>query len=256
MSLPSVDVLVNTRPSFVRERVLAELGQRILSGYYPPGDLLPTEAQLSTEFGVSRTALREAMKMLAAKGMVISRQRAGTKVQPSTSWNRLDAEVLEWMSEMDPDPIFVRGLTEARQVIEPAAAGLAALRATARDLAAMEDAYQGMCAAPAGDIVTFSAADVRFHVSILRASENPIFANLANMIGQALLNSFKFTTGAAKDYRQTLAAHGEVLEAIRMRQSKVAEAKMRALVSIASRDLILAVEQMQSQQRMDRDAQD
>ena len=97
-------------PTFVRERVLATLGQRILSSHYPPGSTLPTEAQLCAEFGVSRTAMREAIKMLAAKGLVVSRQRAGTRVQDAASWNRLDTDVLTWMSNVEPDPEFVAGL--------------------------------------------------------------------------------------------------------------------------------------------------
>ena len=102
--------------------MLAELGRRILAGQYPQHSALPTELQLCAEFGVSRTAMREATKMLAAKGLVISRKRAGTLVQDSSVWNRLDPDVLSWMSSTEPDPEFVRGLIEARLAIEPAAA--------------------------------------------------------------------------------------------------------------------------------------
>lgn len=239
-----------------RDRVTSELARRILSGAYPPGFVLPTEAALSVELGVSRTALREAMRMLAAKGLVATRQRAGTSVCQPASWNRLDADVLHWMSEIEPDPVFVRGLTEAREVIEPAAAAMACRRASARDLAVIEAAYEAMCAAPSDDVASFAAADVRFHLAILNASENPVFANLGNMIAQALLNAFKFTTTAMQDYRLTLDAHGEVLEAIRLRQPEVAEARMRALISIASQDLALAVQQMKVPRPVQRETKD
>src|SRR3954469_10037212 len=81
---------------FVSQRVLAELGRRILAGQYTQHAALPTELQLCAEFGVSRTAMREATKMLAAKGLVVSRKRAGTLVQNSRLWNRLDPDVLSW----------------------------------------------------------------------------------------------------------------------------------------------------------------
>lgn len=224
--------------SFVRERVLGVLGRRILSGHYKQNVVLPTEAQLCEEFGVSRTAMREAIKMLAAKGMIVSRQRAGTRVQEASNWNRLDSDVLEWMNGIDFDPDFVRGLIEARQAIEPAAARLAAMRATAKDLALIEEAYEAMCAAPTTDLAACAEADVAFHASILRASHNPIFAGLVSLIGQSLANSFRLTTSVSQSYVTTLDAHGDVLEAIRLRQPEIASERMRALIEIASSDLL------------------
>lgn len=224
--------------SFVRERVLAVLGRRILSGHYEPGSKLPTEAQLCLEFGVSRTAMREALKMLTAKGLVVSRQRAGTHVQDAATWNRLDPDVLDWMSAGEPDPEFMRGLLEARLAIEPAAARLAAMRATSADLAKIEAGFNAMRSAPLSDLVACSEADVKFHLSILQASHNPVFAGLGGLIGQALANSFKLTTSVSQSYMATLSAHGEVLEAIRLRQPDIASERMRALIDIASSDFV------------------
>ena len=229
----------------VRERILGILGRRILSSHYPPGSMLPTEAQLCDEFGVSRTAVREAVKMLAAKGLVVSRQRTGTRVQDAASWNRLDADVLDWMSGIEPDPEFVAGLIEVRQALEPAAARIAALRATAHDLALIEEAYQQMCAAPLEDLAACAEADVHFHVRILQASHNPVFAGLGNLIGQALSNSFRLTTSVSRSYAATLNAHGEVLEAIRLRQPEIASQRMSALIDIASADLVRHIDDMQ-----------
>ena len=235
---PSADFKTAAPASFVRERVLGMLGRRILSSHYPQGSTLPTEAQLCAEFSVSRTAMREAIKMLAAKGLVVSRQRAGTRVQEAVSWNRLDPDVLEWMNAGEPDPDFVRGLIEARLAIEPAAARLAAIRATAQDLALIDAAYQSMCAAPTSDLAACVQADFAYHSSILRASHNPVFAGLVSLIGQALKNSFRLTTSVTKNYVATLAAHGDVVEAIRLRQPDIASERMRALIDIASSDLI------------------
>lgn len=225
---------------FVSQRVLAELGRRILAGQYPQHSALPTELQLCAEFGVSRTAMREATKMLAAKGLVMSRKRAGTLVQDSSLWNRLDPDVLSWMSSTEPDPEFVRGLIEARLAIEPAAAQLAAKRASASDLARIEAGYLAMRAADLSDLAACADADVAFHVSILNASHNPVFAGLASLIGKALENSFRLTTSVSRNYAETLDAHGDVLEAIRLRKPDQAKARMRALINIASTDLVNA----------------
>jgi DNA-binding FadR family transcriptional regulator len=222
----------------IRDRVTSGLAKQILSGEVLQGALLPTEAELAAKFKVSRTALREAVRTLAAKGLVETRQRAGTRVRASDEWNRLDTDVLGWMGEIEPDLDFVRGLTEARQIIEPAAAEMAARRATARNLAAIEEAYDAMCAAKLTDLDACARADVAFHVAILRASRNPVLANLGNVIGAALMNAFRLTTSASVNYRKTLAAHGEVFEAIRMRHADIARDRMQALLGIATEDLM------------------
>jgi DNA-binding FadR family transcriptional regulator len=224
--------------SSIRDRVASGLARQILSGEVPQGALLPTEAELAAKFKVSRTALREAVRTLAAKGLVETRQRAGTRVRSADDWNRLDTDVLRWMGEVEPDLDFVRGLTEARQIIEPVAAEMAARRATARNLAVIEEAYDAMCAAKLTDLDACARADVAFHVAILRASRNPVLANLGNVIGAALMNAFRLTTSASVNYKKTLAAHGEVLEAIRMRHADIARARMQALLGIATEDLM------------------
>jgi DNA-binding FadR family transcriptional regulator len=190
------------------------------------------------ELGVSRTALREATRTLAAKGLIESRQRAGTRVRAAEDWNRLDPDMLSWMAAIEPDLDFVKGLTEARKIIEPAAAELAALRATARNLASIEEAYEAMRAADIADLGACADADVRFHIAILKASRNPVLANLGNVIAAALLNAFRLTTSASIRYSKTLDAHGEVLEAIRMRKARDARIRMQALLDIATADLL------------------
>ncbi len=222
----------------IRDRVTSQLAMRILSGHYPQGAALPTEAELGAEFGVSRTALREATRTLAAKGLIETRQRAGTRVRASEDWNRLDSDILTWMGAIEPDLDFVKGLTEARQIIEPAAAELAAERATARNLATIEEAYEAMCVADLSDLDACARADVSFHIGILKASQNPVLANLGNVIGAALMSSFRLTTSASINYSRTLAAHGEVVEAIRMRKGEEARVRMQALLGIATQDLL------------------
>ena len=222
----------------LKDRIARDLGQRILSGFYPPLAVLPTEAEFCAQYAASRTALRDALLTLSAKGLIEARKRAGTRVRPPAEWNRLDAQVLEWMGEIEPDLDFVRGLIEARLVIEPAAARLAAKMASSGDLAVIESAYEAMCAAPEFDLAACLDADVRFHSGILRASRNPVFANLANMLAAALNFSFRLTTSVTENYQRTLSAHGDVLEAIRLRREDDAQEQMRALIDIASLDLL------------------
>ncbi len=223
----------------IRERVLETLGRRILAGVYPEETALPTEAKLAEEFGVSRTALREAVKMLAAKGLLVSRQRAGTIVQQSSLWNRLDVDVLDWMSASEPDPEFLRGLIEARRAIEPAAARFASMRASSRDLAEIESAYDAMCANANRSLAAWTDADVAFHTAVLRASRNPVFVALVSLISQALAQTIRLSTSTNSDMDTTLVAHWNVLEAIRLRQPDLAYDRMQALIDRATSDLKL-----------------
>lgn len=220
-----------------RTLVTSTLAKRILSGQIVPGARLPTEAELADSLGVSRTALRESLRTLAGKGLIATRTRAGAVVQPSANWNHLDPELLAWREELEPDLDFVRGLTEARQVIEPAAAALAADRATGHDLGRIEDGFDAMRRADTGDIEASVAADEAFHVAILAASHNPVFVNFGALIGSALRSSFRLTTSASDNFAATLNIHGDVLEAIRMRRAADARHLMSQLLDIANRDL-------------------
>src|SRR5207244_4849669 len=109
-------------------RVAHEIGRRIVSGAIAEGSLLPRESELAAEHQVSRQAIREALKVLAAKGLVASRRRAGTRVRARAFWNLLDPNVLAWHPAGNVDPTFLNDLVELRQLIEPAAAELAARR--------------------------------------------------------------------------------------------------------------------------------
>jgi GntR family galactonate operon transcriptional repressor len=225
-----------------RDLITGTLAKRVLSGQLQPGDLLPTEAKLCVSLGVSRTALRESMRTLAGKGLIESRKRVGTSVRPRTKWNMLDPELLGWWNEIEPDPSFVRALIEARQAIEPAAAGLAAKHATGQDLGLIQEGYEAMKAAPVDDLEAFVEADESFHLAILTASHNPVFASFGALIGSALTHSFRLTTPVSQNFRATLSIHGDVLEAIRLRSEDEARSAMLLLLEIAIADLRKAME--------------
>jgi DNA-binding FadR family transcriptional regulator len=117
------------RSERLSEKVAGTLGRRIVSGRYRPGEILPTEPKIQMEFGVSRTAVREAIRVLSAKGLTASRPKIGTRVRPMADWNMLDPDVLRWQMDQSPTEEFIQSLFEMREIIEPAAAARAAERA-------------------------------------------------------------------------------------------------------------------------------
>jgi DNA-binding FadR family transcriptional regulator len=128
----------------VHEAVVRSIAQRVLGGQYLPEAALPREDELAEEFGVSRTSIREAIKVLSAKGLIETRQRIGVRVRPRNEWRLLDPAVLSWHPNISQDEELLTGLLEARRLIEPAAAEMAAARANSKDLVAIETAYLGM----------------------------------------------------------------------------------------------------------------
>src|SRR5215471_18446495 len=124
-----------------------DIGARILKGEFAPGALLPREAEWGRSYGVSRTAVREAIKMLMAKGLIVSRPKIGSRVQPRSSWNLLDRDVLAWYCAATDYRHFLASMQQVRHILEPEAAALAASNHTAAQLAAIESALDGMGAA-------------------------------------------------------------------------------------------------------------
>lgn len=217
-------------------QVVHTIGRRILSGAIRPGELLPTDPALRA----SRTVLREAIKVLAAKGLVESRPKTGTRVRSPQSWNLLDPDVLAWQQEGTPQPAFLRKLTEVRLIIEPAAAERAALRAGPAALAALEAAFRDMDAAMARspvDYESFDQADIRFHRAILQACDNDVLEQMSAMVYSALLVSFHATSRLPGRARSSLPRHRAILEAIRGHQPRRAGAAMRRLVKSTAREI-------------------
>ncbi len=225
----------------VHQQVVKAIAQAILGNEIAQGEHLPSESDLCARYNVSRSALREAIKVLATKGLVSARPRVGTTVRQREEWNLLDADLLSWSMELEPDADFVLSLIEARQVIEPAAARFAALRASEADIAPMETAFREMeRAKTARDFAAFNKADIEFHKALLRASRNAVFQQLSTTIGAALAYSFRITVDRARDPGASLSNHGEVVDLIRARDSSAAYAAMARLLDIAILDLGLS----------------
>src|SRR5690606_34269826 len=154
---------------------LWELGFAIVSGRYPQGSILPSDSELLERFGVSRTVLREALKTLAAKGLIEARARIGTRVLPRGRWNLFDADVLAWHFELGPDIAFLRSLAEVRIGIEIEAAALAAERASPEQAETMIACVDRM--AGAENPADFARHDLEFHRAVAEASGNPFMAS-------------------------------------------------------------------------------
>jgi DNA-binding FadR family transcriptional regulator len=223
-------------------QVAHDIGRRILGGLVKPGELLPRETELSQRLGVSRTALREAIKVLAGKGLIESRPKTGTRVRPRESWNFLDPDVLTWACEANNPEHYVDELYELRRVIEPAAAAFAADRASADDIARMEAAFEAMTAA-GDDEQAFTGPDVTFHLSILRATGNELLRSLGSVVEVALSISIKLSIASPRDHRHSLPLHGAVLKAIRRHDAAGAREAMLLLIDISKRDISAAYRQ-------------
>lgn len=216
----------------VHGQTVEALARRILSGEIPEGATLDLLA-LREELDVSLTALREALKVLSAKGIIDARQKRGTFVRPRSAWNTLDGDVMRWRSAGPPDFDLLENLTEVRTIVEPAAARLAADRADDDDLVALTEALDRMAQADdtAADAV---AADLDFHRALLAATHNPLLVEMERVIANGLAQRDKVVHNAPAD--DPVPSHRAVLDAIRARDAAAAEQAMRALVDKASED--------------------
>lgn len=206
-----------------------DIGARILKGEFMPGSLLPNEAAWCAAYGVSRTAVREAIKMLAAKGLIVSRPKIGSRVQPRNAWNLLDRDVLAWRWATSDQHHFLANVQELREILEPEVAALAALNRTAPQLAEMEAAYRGM--ADAENVGDWNLNDVKFHLAILNAAGNELLVPLGFLIESALGNMFAFTATHSTEMRKVLPLHDAILRAIRRRAPEAARRAVRALLA-------------------------
>lgn len=217
-------------------QTLDALGCAIVAGRYPPGAAVPPEPTLGAGLGVSRTVVREAVKSLAAKGLLVTGPKLGTRVLPPDQWNWFDPDVVAWQARSGLTRGFLRDLQELRRIVEPAAVRLAAQRATAADLAGLEAAYAGMRQAVehGGDYVSH---DLRFHQGLLQASHNRMFVQMSKALGALLRTSFEISTSRTQGPAQSLPLHRAVLDAVAARRPAQAERAIAALIDGAAQDI-------------------
>lgn len=224
--------MTQNRPRGVHGQTVETLARRILSNEYPEGTTLDLP-MLRSELDVSLTALREALKVLTAKGMIDARQKRGTFVLPRTAWNMLDADVMRWHTTAAPDPRLFDQLAEVRAVVEPAAARMAAERATETDVAELRAALAAMAAA--SDVDSAVAADVAFHRRLLLATHNDFLAKIAQIIAIGLAERDRFVHQVST--ADPVPSHRAVFDAVRVRDPRSAERAMHALVEQSVTDL-------------------
>ena len=222
-------------PEMLIVRVTREIGLRILDGRYKPGDTIPSEVAFCAELGVSRTALREAIKLLSSKGLVTPRVKVGTIVNPKSQWNFLDPLVLQWLLMVEDIGPFLSKLFALRKALEPAAAALAAQNATFDDFEKLHRAFEGMVAAT-DDIEAWVASDLRFHQAIYIATHNEFFWPIGCLLEPALLASFRVTS-RAHHHHHCLPEHRAVYDAVLARDPARAHQAMIRLMEISDADL-------------------
>jgi GntR family transcriptional regulator, galactonate operon transcriptional repressor len=218
------------------EQVSQRIGEKILSGGYAPNEILPDEPSLTEIFGVSRTVIREAIKMLVSKGMLEVRPRTGTRVTTPGNWQLLDRDVLQWHQSIKLDNNRLAQLMELRQSIEPDAAMYAATRRTDQDVAAIRRALE-MMAASVDKNSEYVIADAHFHSSVLRAAHNQYIDALESAVFAGLLLSIRVTNPNAKQNSTSIPLHTDIAEAIIAQDPNAAYAAMKLHLADASRRL-------------------
>jgi DNA-binding FadR family transcriptional regulator len=222
------------QPKNLNAQTVERLGRRIVEGHYKEGQQLPIEPELCAEFGVSRPIVREATKILIAKGLLNSKPKVGTIVQSKDRWNLLDPDVLNWVTQSLPATDFLDMLFEARMAIEPSAAALAAEKATEEDIARIEAAYEDMVSAP-----TVSDAiepDVRFHQAILDATHNDVIRYIGHTLHNALAISISLTSWHEEIHAVSLPRHEAVVRAIAAKNPAKADKAVRTLLADSRKD--------------------
>jgi DNA-binding FadR family transcriptional regulator len=209
--------------------IVQDLGVAVVYGKYSKRNPFPVEADLCRQYGASRSVLREAVKMLTAKGLLRARPRQGTWVQPEESWNLLDPDVLRWLLERKPWIDLLVEFTQVRLAIEPGAAALAAEVAGPAEKAAIQQALDRMVAAERGDDDPLES-DIAFHVAVLEASGNKFFVQLRELIRTALRFSIRLSNRRKGVRLASVADHKKIADAIIAGKSQAAANSMRVLI--------------------------
>ena len=215
----------------------ARIAGWIVGSRFGPGDTLPIEAAIGQELSVSRTAVREAMKSLTAKGIVLTGPRVGSRVRPMSDWNLFDPDVLAWRVAAGVDDAFVRDLLELRLAIEPMAARLAAVEADEGDLAAIRDGYAAMAEAVAGR-GNYLSADLSFHQAVLRATHNQFVAAMVPAFSALLRVSFQLSVKSRASAAASLPAHKRLHDAIARHNPRAAELANAKIIAMARADIV------------------
>jgi GntR family transcriptional repressor for pyruvate dehydrogenase complex len=234
----------------IPDAIAHQLETRIIEGSLKPGDRLPAERELALELGVSRPSLREAIKQLVSRGLLVSRHGGGTFVTDRLTTAFTDP----WQRLLEQHPLLHDDILEFRHLLEASAAALAAQRATESDLQRLDQAYQRLDAAYAGDDRGAQvAADVAFHLTIAESAHNVVFthllASILRLLHEHVRHSLREMSVSRETARQLMCQHAAIREAIAGRQADAARLAAEAHISYVRQRLIDVEQSERRQQR-------
>jgi DNA-binding FadR family transcriptional regulator len=212
----------------LHSKIARGIGERILGGEFAPGTLLPNEAEWGKIYGASRTAVREAIKSLAAKGLIVSKPKVGPRVEPRLRWNLLDRDVLAWHRSATDRKAFLLSTQEFRRIVEPGIAELAARKRTTQQIDQLVTALDDMNRAKS--LAEMVEADVNFHEALLAATNNDLLVPFNILIDETLANLFDFTSQRNPHYRQAIKLHEAIARAVIAGDPAAARKAMLALL--------------------------
>ena len=223
-------------------KVVELIGSAIVSGDFPVGEALPGDQELELRYGVSRSVLREVMKTLAAKRMIIPKSRIGTKVTPRKTWNMLDADVLRWHFMAGVTEDFIHHLYDGRLVLEPAGAEFAALKANDEQRSELRRLAEAL-GDPQIDLEGHVQADLGFHLYLLSMSGNIFIRSMADFVTTALEGAFQVTSklNSTSRYELVRDAHMVIVDALDARDPVAARAATRHVIELGRQRALLAL---------------
>ena len=227
--------LLGSRALRMHYRLIDDLGLAILRGEFQPGQSLPPEVRLCEMLGVSRTAMREAIRGIVAKGLVESRPKIGTRVRAREHWNHLDPDVLRWQLEVADTDTYLCKMFQLRHATEPAAAAIAASAADDKDRESLKAAFQKMVVA-GSDSELWVEADLTFHKEIYLSTHNEFFWPIGQLFSFALREMFEIAARGSHRPR-AIVEHGDLMTAIVEGKPDLAQTAARTLLRNAVTDI-------------------
>jgi len=225
-------------PTGATKVAVETLGRRITNDLYLPGEVMPTEPELADSLGVSRATIRDAIKVLSGKGLVRTARRYGTRVRPVEEWNLLDANVVSWHEHGHPRLVTMFAeTTELRIILEPAAAELAAERATRAQIEVISNAARAL-ESSGKDIEGMFVADCKFHATILDATGNGMMRQMRPLIMTMLRLSYEIGLDQTRGEEVSEDGHSKVAAAIAAREGSLARAEMTKMLQLNRRDAL------------------
>jgi DNA-binding FadR family transcriptional regulator len=212
--------------------VISEIGIGIVSGRFPVGSVLPNDAFMMAQYGVSRTVLREALKTLEAKGLVEAKPKVGTRVSPKSRWNLFDPQVLAWQLDAEPDTAFLTSLADIRFALETRAAELAAVKRSADHVRTLHY-WVNQMETSIGSIQNYALADFELHRTIAEASQNPFMRSISGIVEFALTAAFlKISSDENRSMlEESVKLHRRMVIAIEARDPEAARAAMHQTIA-------------------------